>query len=163
VTVTEKQAKRLRRGDVEERPKDFWTLLWVGVLLAAGFWVLEAAIHAFFFYEGTFLQELVPRDTHELYMRLLVCALLAAFGMYAQSAVNRIRKTDRERLALQKKLERKLTHVLSDYVHICPNCKNIRGEGGHWDPIETYIHEEPNIDLSHSLCPECMARLYPRE
>ena len=163
MTALENEAKRPRTGDVEEASAEFRTVFWVGVFLAVGFWILEAAIHAFFFYEGSFWQELVPRDTHELYMRLLVCALLAAFGMYAQSAVNRIRKTDRERLALQKKLEGKLTHLLSDYVHICPRCKNIRAEDGSWEPIETYIHEEPGIDLTHGICPECMARLYPRE
>ncbi len=150
-------------GDVANAWEESGTVFRVGVFLAVGFWILEAGIHAFFFYEGSFWEELVPRDTHEFWMRLLVCALLAALGMYAQSAVNRIRKTDRERLALQKKLEGKLTHLLSDYVHICPSCKNIRAEDGTWEPIETYIHEEPGIDLTHGICPECMARLYPRE
>ncbi len=161
MTALENEAKRRHTGDVEEASGEFRRVFWVGVLLAIGFWVLEAAIHAFFFYEGSFLEELIPRDTHELWMRLLVCALLAAFGVYAQSAVNHIRKTDRERQALQRKLERKLTHLLSDYVHICTNCKNIRAEDGSWEPIETYIQEEPGIDLTHSLCSECVARLYP--
>ncbi len=163
MTTSEKEAKHPRAGDVEGTSDGSRKLLGIGVLLAAGFWVLESAIHAFIFYEGNFLQELVPRDTHEFWMRVLVCALLAAFGVYAQSAVNRIRNADRKHLALQRKLEGKLTHLLSDYVHICPNCKNIRAEDGHWDPIETYIQEEPGIDLTHSLCPECMVRLYPRE
>ncbi len=163
MAVTQKQDRHVHGDDVAERPEASRAVLRVGVLLAVGFWVVEAAIHAFVFYEGSFVQELVPRDTHELWMRLLVCVILAAFGVYAQSAVNRIRTADQERLALQKKLEGKLTHVLSDYVHICPSCKNIRSEEDHWEPIETYIHEEPGIDLTHSLCPECMARLYPPE
>ena len=51
--------------------------------------------------------------------------------------------------------------VLRGLFPICASCKKIRDDQGYWKQIESYIHEHSEAEFSHSICPECMKRLYP--
>jgi ligand-binding sensor domain-containing protein len=51
--------------------------------------------------------------------------------------------------------------TLSGLLPICASCKKIRDDGGYWNQIEVYIHQHSDADFSHSICPECMQKLYP--
>jgi hypothetical protein len=57
--------------------------------------------------------------------------------------------------------------TLQAIVPICSNCKKIRKPGsdpsmqGSWQEIEPYIMENTSSRLSHGVCPECFAALYP--
>jgi DNA-binding NtrC family response regulator len=46
-------------------------------------------------------------------------------------------------------------------LHICSACKSIRDRGGNWELLESYISEHSDIQFSHTLCPDCVKRLYP--
>jgi low affinity Fe/Cu permease len=48
-----------------------------------------------------------------------------------------------------------------DFLPICSNCKDIRDGKGYWKPIEEFIRDLSDSDLSHTLCPECTQKLYP--
>ena len=56
---------------------------------------------------------------------------------------------------------------LESILPICSNCKKIRkpnsdpAEQGAWQEIEPYITENTSFRLSHGVCPECFAALYP--
>ena len=56
---------------------------------------------------------------------------------------------------------------LESILPICSNCKKIRKPGsdpsqqGAWQEIEPYIMENTSSRLSHGVCPECFATLYP--
>jgi len=56
---------------------------------------------------------------------------------------------------------------LESVLPICSNCKKIRkpnsdpSEQGAWQEIEPYITENTSSRLSHGVCPECFAILYP--
>lgn len=50
---------------------------------------------------------------------------------------------------------------LSGLLPICANCKKVRDDSGYWQQIEQYIAAHSEADFSHSICPECMKRLYP--
>jgi len=56
---------------------------------------------------------------------------------------------------------------LEAILPICSNCKKIRkpdsdpSTQGSWQEIEPYITENTSSRLSHGICPECFARLYP--
>jgi hypothetical protein len=56
---------------------------------------------------------------------------------------------------------------LESILPICSNCKKIRkpnsdpSEQGSWQEIEPYITENTTSRLSHGVCPECVAVLYP--
>ncbi len=66
-------------------------------------------------------------------------------------------------------LEKAISHIksLEGILPICSNCKKIRLEGtdpkrqDNWVQIESYISEKTEAHFSHSICPECVKKLYP--
>jgi len=51
--------------------------------------------------------------------------------------------------------------MLNGLLPICAKCKKIRNDTGYWEAVEDYIMEHSDAHLSHSVCPECLAVLYP--
>jgi hypothetical protein len=39
--------------------------------------------------------------------------------------------------------------------------QRIRDDNGYWNQIEAYIRDHSEAEFSHSLCPECVKKLYP--
>lgn len=66
-------------------------------------------------------------------------------------------------------LENALAHIekLEGILPICSVCKSIRVEGADpyqqesWKQIECYLSERTEVAFSHSLCPNCVQKLYP--
>ena len=52
-------------------------------------------------------------------------------------------------------------NTLSGLLPICASCKRIRDEDGRWDEVEVYVRGHSKAQFSHSICPDCAARLYP--
>jgi len=85
------------------------------------------------------------------------------------SALNLKHETDarksRERELAEKNRELAQTlqevKVLRGFIPICASCKKIRDDKGYWQQIETYIQERSEALFSHSICKDCMKRLYP--
>lgn len=61
---------------------------------------------------------------------------------------------------LQKALSE--VKLLSGFIPICASCKNIRDDKGYWSQIETYIQQHSEAEFSHSICPDCAKKLYPK-
>jgi hypothetical protein len=57
------------------------------------------------------------------------------------------------RLALEN------VNTLSGLLPICGSCKRIRDDDGYWSQVEDYISAHSTAEFSHSLCPECLAKL----
>ncbi len=53
--------------------------------------------------------------------------------------------------------------ILRGLIPICANCKNIRDDKGAWNKIEAYIQKHSAALFSHSICPECIKKLYGDE
>jgi len=51
--------------------------------------------------------------------------------------------------------------ILSGLLPICASCKKIRNDTGYWEQIESYIKSRSQAEFSHSICPDCMRKLYP--
>ena len=51
--------------------------------------------------------------------------------------------------------------ALTGLLPICASCKKIRDDKGYWTQVEVYIRDHSEADFSHSICPDCAARLYP--
>jgi PAS domain S-box-containing protein len=70
-------------------------------------------------------------------------------------------ETERERLITE--LQNALADIktLSGLVPICANCKKIRDDQGYWTQLEAYIQDRSEAQFSHSICPDCAAKLYP--
>lgn len=51
--------------------------------------------------------------------------------------------------------------TLKEIVPICSYCKKIRNDKGFWDRVEVYLNQHTDVDLSHGICPDCMAKYFP--
>jgi len=51
--------------------------------------------------------------------------------------------------------------TLSGLIPICSSCKSIRNDEGFWEQVEVYITDNSEAELTHSLCPSCVKKLYP--
>jgi hypothetical protein len=60
---------------------------------------------------------------------------------------------------LQKALDE--VKMLTGFIPICASCKNIRDDKGYWQQVEAYISTHTDAQFSHSMCPDCMKKLYP--
>ena len=76
--------------------------------------------------------------------------------------------TERKRLEEEKEnavadLQKALSEVkkLSGFLPICASCKKIRDDKGYWNEVERYIGQHSEAEFSHSICPDCMRKLYP--
>lgn len=70
----------------------------IGIFFAVMYWPLEAGMHAFVFSKGTFLQNLLPTEPDELWMRCLISIAFILFGVYGQRHVD-------EQKALQQRIQ----------------------------------------------------------
>jgi PAS domain S-box-containing protein len=73
------------------------------------------------------------------------------------------KKLEADRTKMIEQLNETLSKVktLSGLLPICANCKKIRDDKGYWQKLETFVHEHSNAEFSHSICPDCMEKLYP--
>ena len=53
--------------------------------------------------------------------------------------------------------------VLRGILPICSFCKKIRDDDGYWNQVEVYIKQRSDADFSHSICPACLKKHYPKE
>ncbi len=63
-------------------------------------------------------------------------------------------------IELQEALEK--VKVLSGLLPICASCKDIRDDRGYWKQVEVYIQDHSEAAFTHSICPDCTKRLYPK-
>lgn len=50
---------------------------------------------------------------------------------------------------------------LTGLLPICASCKGIRDDKGYWKAVEVYLEDHANVLVSHGICPDCFAKLYP--
>jgi PAS domain S-box-containing protein len=69
--------------------------------------------------------------------------------------ITKIRQAEAElRAALEE------VRTLRGIIPICASCKKIRDDKGYWSQVEVYIKRHTDADFTHSLCPECIERIY---
>ncbi len=110
----------------------------------------------------------VRKDGTEVDVYLAISPIKSASGrlMGASSIAYDIterKKIEEERTKMIEQLNETLSKVrtLSGLLPICASCKKIRDDKGYWQKLETFVHEHSNAEFSHSICPDCMERLYP--
>jgi ligand-binding sensor domain-containing protein len=117
-----------------------------------GLWNTRGAVYSF---------RVPPRFYQTAWFPVLVLALLAglAGGGYAWQ----MRRLQRREAELQRRVDEAVAQVkvLHGLLPICTGCKKIRDDQGYWNQIENYIARHADIKFSHSLCPDCLQRLYP--
>jgi two-component system cell cycle sensor histidine kinase/response regulator CckA len=71
------------------------------------------------------------------------------------------REEEREKLIRELQEAMAEVRTLTGMLPICASCKKIRDDKGYWTKIESYIRDHSEVEFSHSLCPECVEKLYP--
>jgi ligand-binding sensor domain-containing protein len=99
---------------------------------------------------------------HQSWAFYLLCVAAIAF-LGAASQGLRIRYMRARERALRVRVDEVVAEmkVLHGLLPICASCKKIRDDGGYWNQIESYVASHSQAEFSHSICPDCMAVLYP--
>jgi PAS domain-containing protein len=50
---------------------------------------------------------------------------------------------------------------LQSMLPICARCKKIRDDEQYWESVEMYFKKHLDVEFTHSLCPECIKKIYP--
>ncbi len=60
-------------------------------------------------------------------------------------------------------LEQALSEVktLQGILPVCAWCKRVRDDSDYWHTVEEYISNHSEAEISHSICPTCLAERYP--
>jgi sigma-B regulation protein RsbU (phosphoserine phosphatase) len=48
---------------------------------------------------------------------------------------------------------------LTGLLPICSYCKRIRSDNDYWEQVESYISEHTDAQVSHGICPPCLAKV----
>lgn len=51
--------------------------------------------------------------------------------------------------------------ALRSLIPMCAGCRKIRNEQNVWETADRYLTRNAALEVSHGLCPECMAEYYP--
>jgi len=78
---------------------------------------------------------------------------------YSMERFNNIREKERLITELKEALDNIKT--LRGLLPICTGCKNIRNDDGYWIQVESYLKSHSDLNFTHSICPDCVKKLYP--
>ena len=90
-----------------------FTLLGIG--LAVVYWFAESVIHRFVYAEEFF--EFVPSDVNEIWMRLIIIALIVAFGGFADNRARKIAASEQEKREVFIATVRSTQHILNNLMN----------------------------------------------
>lgn len=133
------------------------------VLILAGALIVYALSYRYDLLEW-FYRYSRAHDDWEMDEFLIVAVyLVLALGYFS---LRRLREVVSSRGEIKRKnseLQTALSEVkeLRGLLPICASCKSIRDDEGFWHHVEAYIIEHSDATFTHSLCPDCMRRLYP--
>jgi PAS domain S-box-containing protein len=73
------------------------------------------------------------------------------------------KQAEHERDTLLEELQKNTEQIklLSGLLPVCSNCQKIRDDSGYWQQVDTFLQKHSPVEVSHSLCPECMQKLFP--
>ncbi len=103
--------------------------------------------------------ERLEKRNHEAISRLKIAMEMQA----NQREKELIENKNEELIITNNQLVEALAKVdtLSGMLPICASCKRIRDDDGYWQQIESYISNHSGAEFSHSLCTDCVKKLYP--
>lgn len=82
-----------------------------------------------------------------------------------ETEVERRKRMETKNEELIRELQKALDDIktLRGIIPICSHCKKIRDSEGYWKEVEVYVQNHSEAEFTHSLCIECMKKLYPEE
>jgi len=86
---------------------------------------------------------------------------MGTFGIFRDVTEHKRVELERERLIAELQEALAQVKTLRGLLPICANCKRVRDDDGYWHMVEAYVRDHSQAEFTHTLCPECMAKLYP--
>lgn len=110
-----------------------------------------------------------PFNAAELSARVQTHLELKHSKHIIQNQAEELAWTNKRLMKKNQKLEQALEEIetLKGLLPVCSNCKKIRKSNADtkrqssWISLEAYLHEHTAAEVTHSICPQCMADLYP--
>jgi len=107
------------------------------------------------------------QEQRQLWLFSAVTTAFIATLCFIFLLLREIKKRRRAEETLRKKINElngalEQIRTLRGIIPICSGCKKIRDDTGYWQQVEIYIRDHSEVEFSHSLCPDCAKRLYPR-
>jgi len=102
-------------------------------------------------------------EEHKFWIVSMFMIFLLIITTILLITTKKIIKINKEKQKLIEDLQKALNEIktLSGFIPICSSCKKIRDDHGYWEQIESYIKNHSNAEFTHSLCPDCVEKLYP--
>ena len=110
-----------------------------------------------------------PFNTAELFARVQTHLDLSHSKRIIQNQAEELAWTNKRLMKKNQKLEQAFEEIesLKGLLPVCSNCRKIRKSNSDsqlqssWVSLEAYLHEHTAAEVTHSICPQCMANLYP--
>jgi DNA-binding response OmpR family regulator len=110
-----------------------------------------------------------PFNAAELVARVQTHLELKHSKQIIQNQAEELSWTNKRLMKKNQKLEQALAEIetLKGLLPVCSNCHKIRKSNSDsklqssWISFEAYLHEHTAAEVTHSICPQCMAELYP--
>jgi K+-sensing histidine kinase KdpD len=130
--------------------------LYGGVIAGLTATCLSTAAIAYLFMEPRISLDIGPDDA----FRLIIFAVVALMTNSIAADRRRVEAQQRQLIAELQEANARV-QTLSDLLPVCPHCKRVRTADTHWQPLERYLEDAPDLRISHALCPQCARRVYP--
>lgn len=130
-------------------------------LIPALAYSLSAIIYFLFFNPGF--------DIVIVLRALISLIFVNILGIFISYRIHYLRRLEfvalKKEVMLRAELEEALKNVrtLSGLLPICSHCHKIRNDEGYWKSIENYIEEHSEAQFTHSICNDCVEKLYGSE
>jgi K+-sensing histidine kinase KdpD len=109
-----------------------------------------------------------------------LCESLRATQQRAESRQRQVeheaaerRRVEEEWQALTRQLQEALIRqlqkapatvkTLRGLLSLCDWCKSVRNDRGQWEPLETYLRDNLDVEFTYSICPRCAEQLQGEE
>ncbi len=147
-----------------------WFALYFPPLIAAGWlwgikWGMACGFFGFFLAVGIILIDQIFFHHRPIFSGDILADLIFILFVYVAFGVmsGKMGNLHREVKKREQKLQAALVEIkkLSGIVPICAACKKIRDDEGYWHQVEAYVTAHSEAVFSHSICPECIKKLYP--
>ena len=111
---------------------------------------------------GFFERRLVEQDS-EISLPLSGYSDIDRFLESIRIVVDKNTRMQEENDNLIKELKEALNNVkeLKGLLPVCSSCRKVRDDDGYWANLDEYITRYTDTSISHSLCPDCLKKLYP--
>jgi len=97
-----------------------------------------------------------------VFVSIIISAIIIGFILHLNS---KLKKEIKMRVQVSNDLQIAVENIekLEGLLPICASCKNIRDTKDHWSKVDEYIEKHSNVSLTHSICPDCVEKLYGKE